>query len=183
MEPAYTVPLDARELALLGELTVILGQIDELMIRTVQRLLSVQRDVANKIMGSTKFADNGKIWLTVIMERVSDPDILWLVNIANREFEPLSAARNDFIHAWFYAASGYFGTYFGNWFGRYFGRPFATARRVKRDQERPIRDLEPTRDRAARLSCLIAHIDHLIEGKPALTSPWRSRLAPTLPPR
>src|SRR5438128_2256334 len=101
MDPAFKVPLDEKQLALVGELTAILGQIDEVMIRTIERLLSVDRAAANYILGSSKIADNSGIWAQVIRNRTNDADTTWLVAHALTEMEGVSKGRNDFVHAWF----------------------------------------------------------------------------------
>ncbi len=176
MNPAYEIPLNEQELAQLGKLTAILGLVDDLMIQTVERLMNVDRAAANTIMGSSKIADNSAIWKSVIKNRTTDEDIIWLIEHAMREIELTSKARNDFIHSVFSRtlslADG-------------FSIPVhrTVARRVRSDNPRPITDLPSVIDQAARLSCLVAHIDHLIAGNPGATSAWLERLGPTLPPR
>jgi hypothetical protein len=180
MKPAYPVPLEREELAQLGELTTILGTVDDQMVLTVAHLLRVSRSAANVIMGSTQVATNCAIWGDVIRNRTADEDLLWLVEIAEREVPPISQARNDFVHAVFSVIRSM--VVHGD------GRPtvrasLAMARRIKGTKSRPVTDLPEGIDRAGRLSCLVAHIDHLMGGKQASSSPWLERLAPTLPPR
>jgi hypothetical protein len=176
MDPAYEIHLNEQELAQLGKLTSILGQVDDLLIQTVERLLSVNRDAANKIMGSSKIGDNVAIWTNVINNRTSDEDVLWFIEIASKEIEVISCARNDFIHGIFsnvlQMADG-------------FSVPSypTVARRVRNTKFRPMSELPSVIDKAARISCLVAHIDHLIAGNPASGSAWLQRLGPTLPPR
>jgi hypothetical protein len=176
MNSAHEIQLNEQELAQLGRLTAILGQVDDLMIQTVERLLSVDRTAANIIMGSSKIADNSAIWASVIKNRTADEDILWLIEHAIKEIGLTSKARNDFIHSVFSRTYS-----FGFWF--VFPAPQTVARRVRNASPRPITDLTSVIDQSARLSCLIAHIDHLVGGNPEATSTWLERLGPTLPPR
>ncbi|MGO4640305.1 hypothetical protein AB4Z43_17895 [Mesorhizobium sp. 2RAF45] len=101
MEPAFMLLLSNEQHAQLGELTAILGQVDEILIRTVATLLDIKRTAANRIMGSTRVSDNAGIWSELIRAKTTDLDILWLVTHALTEINDVSAARNDFIHAWF----------------------------------------------------------------------------------
>ncbi len=192
MEPAYQIALNAEELALLGEITVILGQVDEIMIQAVKRLLNVDREAANAIMGSSKIGDNSNIWANCIRNRCDDEDVLWLVEHANKEIQAVSTNRNDFIHAVFTPRvvlkagpafdpkafqAGAFQTF------EIFNRLSPTARRVRGKQQRSVAELTAVRDQASRLSCLVAHSGILSMGISADTSPWLDRLAPSLPPR
>ncbi|MFC3324290.1 hypothetical protein [Mesorhizobium cantuariense] len=189
MEPAFKLLLSDDQHAVLGELTAILGQVDEILIRTVAKLLNVQRGTANRIMGSTKVSDNAGIWAEVIRAKTTDEDTLWLVTHTLAEIQIVSAARNDFIHAWFQIvqrggawADGVWKA--GVWRDGVWGdKAVLEARRVKSDKPRPVSDLQAVRDQSARLSCLVAHIWHLLTQEPAIESPWLERLAPTLPPR
>jgi hypothetical protein len=80
-----------------------------------------------------------------------------------REIELTSKARNDFIHSvfsrTFYLADGVSIPAYRT-----------VARRVRNERPRPITDLPSVIDQAARLSCLVAHIDHLVGGNPEATS-------------
>jgi hypothetical protein len=176
MDPAYEIHLNEQELAQLGKLTAILGQVDDLMIQTVEHVLNVDRAAANIIMGSSKIADNSAIWENVIKNRTADEDILWLIEHAIREIELISKARNDFIHSVFSRTY-----YFADGFS--FPSQSTVARRVRSASPRPITDLPSVIDQAAQLSCLVAHIDHLVGGNPEATSAWLGRLGATLPPR
>lgn len=186
MEPAFLLLLSDEQHAQLGELTAIIGQVDEILIRTVAHLLTVERAAANRIMGSTKISDNAGIWSELIRAKTKDDEIHWLVSHVMAEIQLVSAARNDFIHAWFQMTrkGGAWSSAFGNAFGdSWGGSPVLEARRVKSDKPRAVSELPDVRNRAARLSCLVAHIWHLLTQDPATESPWLERLAPTLPPR
>lgn len=115
-------------------------------------------------MGSSKIADNSAIWASVIKNRTTDEDILWLIEHAMREIELISKARNDFIHSVFSR------TYPAFWF--IFPAHQTVARRVTNESPRSITDLPSMIDQAARLSCLVAHIDHLVGGNSEATSTW-----------
>lgn len=198
VRPAYQIPLNQKEFAQLGELLAILSQADDIMVGIAAFLLKVDRAAANVIMGSSKVGDNVQIWAETIRNRTIDEDILWMVEIVIKEMPGLSESRNDFIHAVFSHpmqilddGSAVFG-------GPEDGSPAAVmtptgpvmvtrrpplARRVRNIKTRAVSDLPAIIDRAGRLSCILAHIGHLIAGNPATTSPWLERLGPTLPPR
>ncbi len=127
-------------------------------------------------MGSSRTADNSTIWASVIKNRTADEDVLWLIEHAIEEIKLTSKARNDFIHSVFSRTS-----YFADGFS--FPSQQTVARRVRNASPRPITDLPSVINQAARLSCLVAHIDHLVRGNQATTSAWLGRLGPTLPPR
>ena len=57
VSPAYSIPLSDKDLALLGELVAILGQIEEDMTLTVSGLIQGDRPTTEKVMGSSKAAD------------------------------------------------------------------------------------------------------------------------------
>lgn len=185
--PGFTTPLNQQELALLGELTAILGQVDDQMVTLVAYLLKVDRPAANRIMGSSKVSDNSMIWSETIRNRTSDENTLWLVQVACKEIQEISKGRNDFVHAVFSdqvfftddgaSAGGYLS-------GGIWERHPPFARRVRNmQQQRPVTDLQQVRDQAVYLLNLLRHVDHVIAGNPADTSPWRERLSPSLPPR
>jgi hypothetical protein len=177
VEPASPLVLTKEQHALIGELIEIMGQVDDIMIQTVRRLLDVNRAAANKIMGSTRSADNANIWAHVIRNRVADADMENLVALATAEINDVAQLRNDFIHSLFtgdYAAPGYFQP----------GVQATSATRNKSGSTRPTSELEQARDRAAGLSCLVAHIDHLTKGgEDRGQSPWRERLGSLLQAR
>jgi hypothetical protein len=175
MDPAYEIHLNEQELAQLGKLTAILGQVDDLMVETIARLLNVDRDAANWIMGSSKVADNTEIWEKVIKNRTADEDVLWLIEHVKKEIVDISRSRNDFIHAvfWHLTQTDGFSFFSQN----------SVARRVRNTTLRPVTELPEIINQSARLSCLVAHIDHLIAGNPAASSTWLERLGPSLPLR
>ena len=132
MEPAYQIPL-TEKLAELGALAVLLGQVDEILIRTVERLLNLNRQSANRIMGSSKVAENSHLGRGD-PNRTTDEDVLWLVEHAGKW--AVSAGRND--HPCGLKPSDqvssqkiFFASLF--WPGYFGGRRVVTARRVRNE--------------------------------------------------
>lgn len=162
---------------MLGQLTAVIGLVDEEMTQVVTNLLGVDRDAGNAIMGSTKIADNTAIWISVIKQNTLDAETLGLIKHASREVQNVSEGRNDYIHAVFRSEGGFFDPAFFD--PAIFDTGTVQARRVKRDKEKPLADLPPLLARACRLSCLVAHISHLVKGEP---SPWTNKFEPPLPP-
>ena len=129
------------------------------MARTVTRLLAVDDATGAKIMGSTRVADNSAIWARVIGNRITNhPEIAQWVAIAQREIIDMAELRNDFIHAVYsgdYVEAGYFEP----------GVQTTSATRIKSGKIRSTDELKDTRDQAAALSCLVAHVDHLTKAE------------------
>jgi hypothetical protein len=184
MEPSLEIYLSQAQLALLGELTVILGLVDDEMVKLVGELLRVSRSTANTIMGSSRIADNSQIWAAVIHERTPDENLRSLVQHAQSEIQGISEGRNDFIHAVFDVNVLTFAGDALTFNGEALTLGPLSARRVKKDKAaRSVEELRPIRDRAARLSCLVTHISHVALGKPPETSPWFERLSSLFPHR
>lgn len=194
MDPAYQIPLTDEALVMLGEVTVILGQVDEEMVRTVSGLISTDRETANAVMGSTNMENNTGIWAKLIAQRTDDLETLWLVDLAMKEFPVVARLRNDLIHAdYIVTVDTDFGSLTMRNLGvtarREDGRRIVlglegpvNARRVRNGKMTPAEEITGLRDRAGRLSCLVAHIGYLLAHQSSHT-PWRDRLLPTLPPR
>jgi hypothetical protein len=209
VNPAYSIPLNENDLALLGELVVILGQIEEEMMLTVSGLIQGDRPTTEKVMGSSKAADKSAIWAALIKLRAKDnaPLHAW-VDFAIQQLADLSADRNDFIHSnWQHRVSVHLGS--GNdgevmVLGNERGEPIelhmrftlpsprpekstGIAKRIQNfARSRPSEDIRAARDKAATLSCVFAHIGHCVEFKcdPNEThSAWRDRLPPLPQPR
>jgi hypothetical protein len=190
VRPAYQIPLNQDELAHLGTLIAIFGQIDDLMVQLVAHLLKLDRPAANVVMGSTNVEHNVEIWCETICNRTKDEDVLWLIEQVRKEFPDVTRKRNDFIHAVFFhrtaqIAGGPMITGGGGSVGGIFvSRPSPLARRYKSNSpSRSVDELPALIEQCSRLSCMVAHVDHLMAGNPATSSPWLERLAPTLPPR
>jgi hypothetical protein len=175
MEPATPLVLTKDDHAFIGEIVEIMGQVDHTMVRTVGRLLSVDAAAAAKIMGSTRVADNSAIWAQVIRNRVTNqPEIAQLIAIAQGAISDMAELRNGFIHAIYsgdYVEAGYVKP----------GYQTTSAKRIKSGKRRSTSELRGARDKAATLSCLVAHVDHLTKADgDRAPSPWHERLAPLL---
>src|SRR6266480_3480109 len=96
MEPAIPLVLTQEEHALIGEMVEIIGQRDEIMIGTIMRL---DQASASKMMTETNAAKFADIWANTIKNRISDPALLQLVDVARDEMKDVADIRNDFIHA------------------------------------------------------------------------------------
>lgn len=188
--PAYAIPLNAEGLATLGEIVVILGQIEEEMVLAVSGLLKLDRPTTEKVMGSTKMADKSAIWSALIdFHKPDDHDLLAWVDYANTQMQVSSTSRNDFVHAnWWHRIEGRHpddGSIFEMFLrgGTHLpGQPAAARRISKHVSVRKGEEMESVRDHAAELSCVMAHITHVVShaDEPPL-SPWRNRL-PERPP-
>jgi hypothetical protein len=190
VRPAYQIPLNQDELAHLGTLIAIFGQIDDLMVQLVSHLLNIDRPAANVVMGSTSVETNVQVWFETIRNRTKDEDILWLIEQVRKEFPDVTMKRNGFIHAVFFhrtmpipgvgmvtGGGGFLG-------GTFIVRPAPLARRYKKGgPSQSVDELPKLIEQCSRLSCMVAHVDHLMAGNPATSSPWLERLAPTLRPR
>lgn len=180
--PAYTVPLTDAQLSLVGELTAIQGQIEELLLRTVTALLGLERRTASVILGSSKIADNTNIWATLIREKHTDPDLLLWVKHAKKEIEALAADRNDFVHAYFAFGTADLDRMLSEAPGGHphIPKPHQTvvAARVRTGRRRDVADIRKVRDRAAVLSCMVAHIwsEATRLGGPCGKSGWLERI-------
>lgn len=163
---------------MLGELTAIMGLVDEEMTQLVTDLLDIDRGAGNVVMGSTKLETNCDIWAAIIAQNTIDAETLWLVKYAGTEMRAVQKGRNDFIHAVFREEGGIFDRLVFD--PTHFDTGTVKARRVKKEEEVDLSELPPLLLRAARLSCLVAHISHLMKGTP---SPWHGKFDPELPPR
>lgn len=88
------------------------------------------------------------MWSYAVKGHVTSPDVKKLVDIAVREGKEIAGSRNDLVHS---LSTGDYAA-------------------------RSISELEALRDRAATLSCLIAHIDHCTMDDNRGPSPWLERL-------
>ena len=165
MLPAYQMPLSDGELALIGAICAIQGQIEFLMLMTVQHLLGLDVPLARRVMGSTSIETNTTIWLEAVRSKCSDPEGAAWAAVAATEIKDLAAGRNDFVH----------GTYAFNQ-----DTGDAIAMRIRSDKTRPVSDLEMVRDQAARVSNIVALVNwiSLGLGRSQPQPSWRDRLGP-----
>lgn len=177
---AFHIPLTNEQAQMLGEICAIQGQIEHVMLLTVSELLSVGDSAARSILGSTTLANNSDIWLRTVQQRLAKyPDLVAVAEAVSSELSALVQGRNDYIHAVFgYAAQDSFGMYV-NFGAAEAERKFhgvGVAARVRNDKQRPLEEIESVRDKAARLSRMVAHVyyAHLnLRGGNGPVSPWQ----------
>lgn len=182
---------------MLGELTAILGQVDDEMLGTVKELLDVSYRTAATIMGSTKSETNAEIWKRVITEKIDAEKILPLLQHVKIESKAIAEGRNNFIHAVFEEVhevkdgppelGGSIVMRGISPRPRRLNNPDTKARKVRTGAYSDVSELPALRDRAANLSCYVAHIRLVVRelagferGDPERLTPWRDRLSPPL---
>jgi hypothetical protein len=169
VNPASPLVLTTEQHALIGETVEILGWTDHTMIETAERL---DKQIADRMRRSTTVPNAVAHWAYAIKNHQNIPsEIARLVDIADKERNKIAKDRNDFIHVLFagdYAAPGVFQP----------GVQTTSAIRLRTGEKRPTGELRELRDRAATLSCLIAHIDHCM--KSSEPSPWRDTVRPLI---
>jgi hypothetical protein len=151
IEPAEPLVLTRDQHATLGELVEIMGLLEHLLIRSVERVDPLAAKEMRKSLGGEKARC---LWSKAISGRVSDARIATLIPVAEKELEEVAQDRNDFVHALFEGdyAKGYFQP----------GYQATSAIRSKTGVKRSTDDLQNIRDRAAKLSCLIAQIENAV---------------------
>jgi hypothetical protein len=97
--PAFRIPLAKAELAMLGELCAIQGQVEHLLVHTLHYVLDVKLETARTILASSSIETNLKMWIAVFREKCSDQSILDMAESAASMVKGLSQGRNDFVHA------------------------------------------------------------------------------------
>ena len=161
MEPASPLQLTAEQDRLIGEMVEILGWTDHTMIETAERL---DQQTADRMRRSITVPNAVAHWSYAIKNRQNIPsDMVRLIDIAATERKKIAEDRNDFIHALFtgtYAAPGYVAP----------GYQTTIATRIRTEATRSTSEIQELRDRAATLSCLVAHIDHCMKSDDP--SPW-----------
>jgi len=171
MEPAIPLVLTQQEHALIGEMVEIVGQRDEIMIGTVTRL---DQTAATKMKSETNVVKFADIWANTIKNRISDTALLKLVDVARDKMKDVADIRNDFIHACFeedYVEAGYVEP----------GYQTTSAKRIRTGLKKPVSEIRDARHQAAKASCLVAHIDHCVEGSGRHgPSQWAKKIEPLL---
>ncbi len=156
MEPASPLLLAAGKHRLLGEMAEILGWTDHTMIETAERLDS---SAADRMRRSITVPAAVAYWSYAIKNRQNIPSELGrLVDLAAKERNKIAIDRDDFIHALF---TGKFATVLGH---------LAPGYQTTTGATRSTSEIQELRDRAATLSCLVAHIHHCMKSDDP--SPW-----------
>jgi hypothetical protein len=170
MEPASPLLLAAGKHRLLGELAEILGWTDHTMIETAERLDS---SAADRMRRSTTVPTAVAYWSYAIKNRQNIPSELGrLVDLAAKERNRIAIDRDDFIHALF---TGKFAAVLGHMAPGYQTTKVAG---ISTGATRSTSEIQELRDRAAMLSCLVAHIDHCMKSDDP--SPWLDMVRPLL---
>ena len=150
LKPAFPLVLTNEEHALLGELVEIMGMIEHMLTESMERFDTI---TAGKIRKQTA-APQAALWANAVKGRVKDPQIAAQIPVAQKEIEEVAEERNDFIHALY--TNDYVDDYVEP------GYQTTSVTRSKTGKTRPTDDLRTIRDRAAKLSCLIAQIANAI---------------------
>lgn len=158
---AYDIALEDGLLRALGEIVVILGQVDDDMTRSLTGVLGISRDAANRLMRTQDAID---LWASFMRGRVDHEDYDAAVSLAASEVKAVQRDRNDFIHADYSQAF----KFQGNWVRvRGVGRGIAPdptstvlAARSRDQNTREATEIAGIRNRAARASRLVAHVVH-----------------------
>jgi hypothetical protein len=168
LEPAYPLALTTSQHALIGETVEILGMTDHIMMETVKPL--DQHAVSRMRGGNVPTVIS--IWAKAVRGATAETDLLKLVDFTERERKEIADARNDFIHGLFignYVSAGYVSPGYQTTSVV----PFRSGKGPRQTSE-----LEALRERAALVSCVVAHIDHRLKSNDP--SPWLDRVKPLL---
>jgi hypothetical protein len=155
VEPAYHIPLTERDLALIGEICAIQGQIEYLMQNSIGTMLRVSHDAQVSITtASPSLRALANIFINVARCKCIEDDLKALAESIFAQIEDLSKGRNDFVHA-IYGEDGpqlSFGLSAG------LGKPIPVAPvavRTSSRKKRPATELNIVRDAAAQTSQLL----------------------------
>ena len=170
MEPASPLLLAGGKHRLLGEMVEILGWTDRIMIETAERLDS---STADRMRRSTTVPTAVAYWSYAIKKRLNLPSELGrLVDLAAKERNKIAIDQDDYIHALF---TGKFAAVLAHMAPDY---PKTTVAGISAGATRSTSEIQELRDRAAMLSCLVAHIDHSMKSDDP--SPWLDVVRPLL---
>ena len=162
MEPASPLQLTAEQHRLIGEMVEILGWTDHTMIETAERLDS---SAADRMRRSITVPAAVAYWSYAIKNRQNIPSELGrLVDLAAKERNRIAIDRDEFIQALF---TGAFAVVLGHMAPGY---QTTTVAGISTGATRSTSEIQELRDRAATLSCLVAHIDHCMKSDDP--SPW-----------
>lgn len=180
--PAYRIALVPEQLATLGEILVIIGQIDDDMTRSITGILGIDRPTANKLMWTQDAVD---LWAGVLKGRNKHPHFDEALKLAASEVKSVLRDRNDFVHADYrigFKFEGQFVTVRGSSTYEPLSTPMTAVASRSRDQKRrDVDELAGLRNRAARTSRLVAHVTHAVAPHGDWDrSPWLLSVEPFL---
>jgi hypothetical protein len=174
--PAYHIPVSADGLRMVGEICAIQGQIEFLLQRIVKQVLDLDFESTLAIMtASNSLKTTSRIALLVIKRKCADPETIKLAEDAFAQVEDLTKGRNDFVHAVYATGQGKTGAFSlssGD------AQPILTdivAVRTANRKHRPAGEIAIVRDQAARLSCALADLFHILTCGRDAPSPWRGK--------
>lgn len=174
-DPAYHIPLDQRELSLIGEICAIQGQIEFLLQRIVWHLLETSLDTATRIMGSASLRTNAEIFVRLMTDKCKDATLVSMAIDTFQAFESLTTGRNDFVHAVYGRKHDHGDGISLHVFEGHTESVSLTnivAQRTSNQKTRTVGDIQDVRNQAAVISCRLAHIHASLLGVP---SPWSDR--------
>lgn len=180
--PAYRIALIADQLAALGEIVVIIGQIDDDLALSLTGILKIDRLTANKLMWTQDAID---LWAGVMKGRSDHPHFEHAVELARSEVKSVLKDRNDFIHADYrnaFSLNGSLVTVRGSANFEALASPMPAVASRNRDQKRRnASEVAGLRNRAARASRLVAHIAYSVAPHGGWDeSPWLPSIEPFL---
>lgn len=170
-EPAFPVPLTEKQLALLGEICAIQGQIETLMQETLERGLNIKIETAARALGHGGIRNNAEVWKALLLDGAIDDEFIDVVQKVHKAIETLAKGRNDFVHAEYKSAGVDLSV---DDQGTISTEMASVAVRVKTRTTRDTSDLKLVRDEAARISRMMGHLLYLLQGHPS-PSPWRGK--------
>ena len=156
---------------MIGELCAIQGQIETLFQRTARLLLTVSDELIMAILGSTSIRINSDIWIKICRERINDQDLLKIAEQAHQSAKTISEGRSAFVHAIFENEHRLATVPLDGIIAVSKIIPVPVAIRVKNRNKEEITKLVEARDEAARMSRMLAHIEHILKNEPQ-PSPW-----------
>jgi hypothetical protein len=175
MQPAYHIPLNDADLRTIGELAAIQAQVEYFMQHVVRTLLQLSHDATLTVMGSTSIRINAEVFIALAREKCSDQNLLKTAEYIFEAVESLSKGRSDFLHALYAIPSNHEkgGFMLSGGIGKPLGE--AAAYRTKNFKKTDLSELRNVRDKAAQVSCALAHLDWRLMGGAEQDSPWLGR--------
>jgi hypothetical protein len=162
ISPAFRIPIAHSELATLGELCAIQGQVEHLFIHTLHYVLDVKLDAARAILGHTSIHTNAHTWIAIFRGKCGDRAVIKMADEAFSLVAGITRGRNDFVHALFATPLGEGWLLHRSPKGRPHRRAKANSAIAIRTRDsktrRPISDLLRVRNDAARLSVILSDI-------------------------